>query len=33
MDLAVAENNIKNGEIHSILNEDDSPSDFGVTKP
>ena len=32
MDLAVAENNIKNGEIHSILNEDDSPSDFGVTK-
>ena len=32
MDLTVAENNIKNGEIHSILNEDDSPSDFGVTK-
>ncbi len=30
MNLAVAENNTKNGEIHSILNEDDSPSDFGV---
>jgi len=33
MNLAVAENSIKNGEIHTILNENDSPSDFGVTKP
>jgi len=32
MDLTVAENNIKSGEIHSILYEDDSPSDFGVKK-
>lgn len=32
MDLTVTENNIKNGEIHGILNEVDSPSDFGVTK-
>ncbi len=32
MDLAVAENNIKIGEIDSILNEDDSPYDFGVKK-
>lgn len=32
MDLKVVENNIKNGEIYSILDEDDSPSDFGVTK-
>ncbi len=32
MSLAVAENNIRNGGIKSILNEDDSPSDFGVKK-
>jgi len=32
MDLAVEENNIKNGEIDSILNEDDSPSDSGIKK-
>ena len=32
MDLAVAENNIKNGENHSVLYEDDSPSDFSVNK-
>ncbi len=32
MDLAVAENNIKNGEIRSILYEDYSSSGFTVTK-
>jgi acetylglutamate kinase len=32
MSQAVADNNIKNGEIHSILNEDDSPYNFGVKK-
>ncbi len=32
MDLAVAENNIKNCEIESILNEDDSPSDLSFKK-
>ncbi len=32
MDLSVAENNIKNGENHSVLYEDDSPSDFGINK-
>ena len=30
MDLAVAENNIKNGENNTILVEDNSPSDFDV---
>ena len=32
MDLAVAENKIENGDIHSILNEDGLTSDFGVKK-
>ena len=32
MDLAVAENNIKNGENNTILIEDDSPSGFDVKK-
>ena len=32
MDLAVAENNIENGEVHSILNEDGLTSDFVVKK-
>ena len=32
MDLAVAENNIENGGVHSILNEDGLASDFGVKK-
>ena len=32
MDLAVAENNIKNGEINTILIEDDSHSGFDVKK-
>ena len=32
MDLAVAENNIKTGEIRSTLPEDGSSSDFAVTK-
>ncbi|MHC4140012.1 MAG: acetylglutamate kinase [Planctomycetota bacterium] len=32
MDLAVAGNNIKSGEIRSILYVDNSPSDFGVIK-
>ena len=32
MDLAVAENKIENGDIHSILNEDGLASDFGVKK-
>ncbi len=32
MDLAIAENNIKNGEIYNILNEDDSPSDSSINK-
>jgi|APSaa5957512535_1039671.scaffolds.fasta_scaffold02568_4 acetylglutamate kinase len=32
MDLAIAENNIKNGEIESIFNEDDSPPDLDFKK-
>ena len=32
MDLAVAENNIENGGVHSILNEDGLTSDFVVKK-
>ncbi len=32
MSQAVAENNVKNGEIHNILNRDGSPYDFGVKK-
>jgi len=32
MDLAVAENNIENGEVHSILNEDGLTSGFVVKK-
>ena len=32
MNLAIAENNVNNGEIHNMLNEDDSPSYLGIKK-